>query len=277
MRVDISSSSVSIAADNTAGCGCRRPSASELCSFLAEYSTLLIGCGATCIRLEHNISRIAETFGMTVVSFIMPRHISLTVNDDISGESCTKVAETKKVPVSFYVNTRLSELSWEIADGRISFDEAIHRFRHIGKCEHQNRWLLLFLVAVANASFCRLFNGDLTAMAVVGIATGAGYLLKQTLLSLKVDVRAMIILCALVSSVIGATCEIFNLGTTPHIALATSVLYLVPGIPFLNSFSDLLNRHYICSLSRFMEASVLTACISIGLCAGMLLTGTGMF
>ncbi len=201
----------------------------------------------------------------------------MTVNDDLTGESHTKVAETRKVPVSFYVNTRLSELSWEIADGRIDFDEAIHRLHHIEKCDHQNRWLLLGLVAVANASFCRLFNGDLIAMAVVALATAAGYFLKQTLLSLKVDVRVMMILCALVSSVIGASCELFNLGTTPHIALATSVLYLVPGIPFLNSFSDLLNRHYICAFSRFIEAAVLTACLSIGLCAGMLVTGTGMF
>ncbi|MDE6485541.1 MAG: threonine/serine exporter family protein [Duncaniella sp.] len=278
MQISITpSESVSLAAEKGQACRCRRPSVKELCSFLSRYSALLIGCGATCIRLEHNIDRIAATFGMRIVSYIMPRHISLSVIDNETEESVTMVVETARTPISFYVNTRLSELSWEIADGRVDFDEALHRFNHIATCEHQNGWILLGLVAIANASFCRLFGGDIVAMGIVALATAAGYRLKQILLSRKIDVWVMVMICSLVSSVIGATCEVMDLGTTPHIALATSVLYLVPGIPFLNSFSDMLYRHYICALSRFVDAAVLTACLSIGLCAGMLITGTGMF
>ncbi len=278
MQISVTpSETVSLAAEKSQACRCRRPSVKELCSFLSRYSALLIGCGATCIRLEHNIDRIAATFGMRIVSYIMPRHISLSVIDNDTDESVTMVVETARTPISFYVNTRLSELSWEIADGRIDFDEALQRFHHIATCEHQNGWLLLALVAVANASFCRLFGGDIVAMGIVALATAAGYRLKQILLSQKIDVWVMVMICSLVSSVIGATCEVMNLGSTPHIALATSVLYLVPGIPFLNSFSDMLYRHYICALSRFIDAAVLTACLSIGLCAGMLITGTGMF
>lgn len=276
--ISISSSpSVSLAAESEPYSRCRRPSPKELCSFLADYSALLIGYGATCIRLEHNIARIAATFGMKAVTYIMPRHISLSIIDPSSADSVTMVAETAKTPVSFYVNTRLSELSWEIADGRIDFDEAVHRFRHIASCGHQGKWILLMLVAIANASFCRLFGGDVTAMAVVALATGTGYWLKQQLLGWKTDPRVVVMICAFASSLIGASCEILGMGTTPHIALATSVLYLIPGIPFLNSFSDMLYRHYICALSRFIDASLLTACLSIGLCAGMLVTGTGMF
>ena len=85
------------------------------------------------------------------------------------------------------------------------------------------------------------------------------------------------LLCAFGSAVIGATGALFGLGATPYTALGTSVLYLVPGIPFLNSFSDLIYRHYLCALSRFMDAVVLTCCLSAGLCAAMLLMRTGMF
>ncbi|MDE6344424.1 MAG: threonine/serine exporter family protein, partial [Muribaculaceae bacterium] len=63
----------------------------------------------------------------------------------------------------------------------------------------------------------------------------------------------------------------------PSIALGTSVLYLVPGIPFLNSFSDMIYRHYFCAFCRFTDAVVLTCCLSIGLCAGMMLMNVGMF
>ena len=92
-----------------------------------------------------------------------------------------------------------------------------------------------------------------------------------------VDLRVAVLASAFVSSVLGATALLFGLGNTPAIAMGTSVLYLVPGIPFLNSFSDLVYRHYICSMSRFADAMVLTACLSAGLCAGMALMGVGMF
>lgn len=135
----------------------------------------------------------------------------------------------------------------------------------------------MVLAAFANASFCRLFGGDFMAMLVVWIATLAGYFLKILLLGRGVDVRVMAIVCAFVSAVLGTTDQLFGLGSTPDIALGTSVLYLVPGIPFINSFSDLLYRHYLCCFSRFMDAVVLTCCLSLGLCAAMLLMNVGMF
>ncbi len=114
-------------------------------------------------------------------------------------------------------------------------------------------------------------------MGVVFCSTLAGYYLKQTLCEAKVDIRIVFILCALVSSVLGASAALFHLGDTPEIAEWTSVLYLVPGIPFINSFSDLLASHYICAYSRFMDALVLTACMTIGLCGGAVLMNVGVF
>ena len=76
---------------------------------------------------------------------------------------------------------------------------------------------------------------------------------------------------------LGSTGLLFGLGGTSDVALATSVLYLVPGIPLINSFSDMLYRHYLSAFSRFADAAILTCCLSIGLCLGMLAMGVGMF
>ncbi len=253
------------------------PSASELTLFLSRYSARLLGSGATCIRLEKNIGRIAKAFGHETELTIMPRHIHISVWKEGATGIITSIARVSHTAVSFNTNTRLSELSWEIADGKISFDEAQERFSHIIDSDTQNKWHVLILVALANASFCRLFGGDLTAMAVVAVATLAGYYLKMILLGHGVDNRVMILTCSFVSAVLGASDILFRLGSTPSVALATSVLYLVPGIPFLNSFSDMLYRHYLCAFSRFADALVMTCCLSIGLCAAMLLMESGMF
>ena len=258
-------------------CDFSTPSGKALSQFLSTYGAWLMGVGATCIRLEKNVKRIARAYNKEAEIFIMPHHIHISVWDEGSSDATTSLATVRHTPISFNINNALSELSWEIADNKIDFDTAVHKFRHIINNDRQNKWIVLFLVTLANASFCRLFGGDMVAMAIVGIATMSGYYLKQLLLERNVDIRAVAVICSFVSSVLGATDALFAIGDTPMIAVGTSVLYLVPGIPFLNSFSDLLYRHYLCAFGRFADAVVLTCCLSFGLCAGMLLMHIGMF
>lgn len=249
----------------------------ELCVFLSHYAVWLLGCGATCIRLEKNVRRMAHAFGKEVELTIMPRHVHMTVYGRNKEEMFTSIDTVLHTAISFDINTRLSELSWEVADRKIGFAEAKARFEDIIGSNSGNKWVVLLLVTLANASFCRLFGGDWISMGMVGVATLVGFYLKQLLLGHGLDVRVTVFVCAFLSSILGATCALFGWGTTPNIAIGTSVLYLVPGIPFLNSFSDMLYCHYICAFSRFVDALILTGCLSVGLCCGMLLMNIGMF
>lgn len=260
------------------GCGCGDTrSLKDVCLFLSEYAAWLLGCGATCIRVERNIGRMAKVLGCEAVMTILPKHIHLTVCPLDHSDSYTYITATRTSVISFDINTRLSQLSWELTDGKIDFTEARRLFAEIISTPPADRRLVLLLASLANAAFCRLFTGDWYAVAVVFVSTLAGYYLKQVLCEHKVDIRVVFILCAFVSSVLAASAPLFHLGSTPAIAVGTSVLYLVPGIPFLNSFSDLLAGHYICSFCRLTHAVVLTCCLSIGLCGGLMMMNLGMF
>lgn len=253
------------------------PTLNELAVFLSRYSARLLGAGATAIRLEKNVTRIAQAYGARVEIFIMPAHVHISVWHLNENDSVSSLATVTHKVISYNVNTRLSRLSWEIADRQISFADALEKYERIIAGDGQNKWVVMLLVGLANASFCRLFGGDPQAMLSVALATIAGYYLKIVLLEHHVDVRVMAILCALLSSVIAGGSVLFDFGSTPDVALATSVLYLVPGIPFLNSFSDMLDRHYLCAISRFFDATIMTCCLSTGLCIGLFLLNLGMF
>lgn len=258
---------------------CGRLSAGDVCVFLADYGARLLASGATCIRLDRNVGRMAEAAGMEADMTVMPRHIHLTVLDRRSGEMLTSIATVPDSGINYAVNAELSRLSWEVADGRISLTGARERYDAIiaGAGGRRSVQAVILAVAAANASFCRLFGGDWIAMTIVGLATLAGYYLKVKLLAGKVDVRLVFIVCAFVSTVIGATDALFDIGGTREIALSTSVLYLVPGIPLLNSFSDMLYRRYLCAFARFADAAILTCCLSLGLLTGLLLMRVSLF
>lgn len=249
----------------------------EAAAFLAEYASLLAGCGATSIRIEKNTRRMANAFGLGFDIFIMPAHVSVSVWGRNPTEPAVVQRKTANCGISFNLNARLSRLSWEVADNNLGLAAAVGRFGSIRETKPTGKREVLILTSLANASFCRLFGGDAVAMLIVFVSTLAGYRLKQVMLEDKRDVRLTFLCASFFSAVLSAGGHIFDIGTTPEIALGTSVLYLIPGVPYINSVSDLIYKHYLCAFSRFMDAAVLTACLSAGLCTGMLLLGLKWF
>lgn len=257
--------------------GLKTPSDDELCWFLARYSARLLGCGATCIRLQKNVVRIAQTYGRRVGVYIMPRHVHITVWKEGQLGHSTMIASVRHNTVSFSIISKLSELSWRVADSHMDFGSAVEMFERIVHTDHQSQWLVLLLVSLAGAAFCRLFGGDVLSMLVVALGTALGYSCKLLMLRRKIDGRATVFTCAFLSTLVTSYSAILPIGFTYPIAVGTGILYLVPGIPFLNSFSDLIYRHYICAFSRFIDAVVMTACLSGGLCAALWLLNVNVF
>ena len=237
--------------------------------FIADYAARLWGCGATCIRIEKNVRRIAGSFGLPVEFVITPSHINLTIWSNDRSEAFSIIRKHYKSPISFNINTRLSKLSWDIAEGRRGFEDARNEFWKICKTKAENPYKVLLLVSLANASFCRLFGGDAVSMLIVFLSTLGGYRIKQIMLEDKIDVRLVFLVASFFSAVASASGHLFGLGSTPETALASSVLYLIPGIPYINSVSDMLDGHYVCAFSRFMDGLMLTACIALGFCGGL--------
>ena len=240
--------------------------------FLAHYASALLSYGATTIRIEKNIDRIALRYNTTVELTVLPLHVTVTVWDEDKDHSYTINEKIKGNGIDFDKNTQLSKLSWAIFDNDLPLEDAKKRFAEITARPRLNQALVTVLTGAANASFCRLFGGDPISMLIVFVATVCGFYLKNKLHGgWKWDLRLVTILSGCVATVIASSGYVFGLGSTPDIALGTGVLYLVPGVPFINSINDLINGHYICSISRFIQASIITVCLSLGLCLGYII------
>ena len=245
-----------------------------LSEFLLEYATTLMGAGVHTNRAVRNISRIAAAYGYSADMTIFQRNItmSLICKDD---ETLRRTSVRKLKPLAFNLNLiqQLSELSWLPVDNNVSIAEMEQAFRSMVRTKRFSRWTDLLLVSVGNAAFCRLFNGDLWAMLTVFAATMLGFLAKQQLTRLKYNPLGVIILSAFTASMAAACAVLFQIGSTPQIALAASVLFLVPGVQMINSIMDLMHGHILMGISRGIHSIMMIACIAIGLSATMLIVG----
>ena len=240
--------------------------------FVADYASTLFSYGATTIRIEKSIERIARKYGADVQLTVLPMHIMVTVWDHDHEHSYTINEKVKGNGIDFDKNTQLSKLSWTIFDNDLPLEEAQRTMNDIARLPRLDPFLVTMLTGAANASFCKLFGGDWISMLIVFVATICGFYLKNKLHGQwQWDLRLVTILSGCLATVIASSGYVFHIGSTPDIALGTGVLFLVPGIPFINSVNDLINGHYICAFSRFTQATITTVCLSLGLCLGYLI------
>ena len=143
------------------------------------------------------------------------------------------------------------------------------KYRQIVSRPSIHPFFVLMLVGFANASFCRLFGGDWWSMGVVFSATLCGLFLKQLMTRSGINHYIVFMVSSFVASLCASIALIFD--TTSEIALATSVLYLVPGVPLINGVIDIVEGHILSGLSRLIQAFLLIVCIAVGLSVTLLL------
>ena len=138
--------------------------------FLRDFTTELYASGATTIRIEKNLGRIAESWHTKADFSVLPTCIVLNLWDEREERSYSVTGKIPADRINFNTVSDLSGLSWKIVEEGLDVTQATGIFRNILKKKRLNPWLVLVLVGLANASFCELFGGDLVSMLIVFIA-----------------------------------------------------------------------------------------------------------
>ncbi len=252
-----------------------RPCAEKM---IAELAASLASAGATSSLLESSVRYLCARFGVSAEIIGFPKHVLLSVSGKKLSDHYTITQKLLPNPLDFHRITLLHRLARETLEKMYPPEIFWNRFQEILQEKRLSPNLVLVLTGLANASFCKLFNGDWISMGIVFVATVSGFYLKNALHGrFQIDLRLATIFSAFVSTVLGCAGYAFQLGGTPDVALATSVLYLVPGIPYINALSDLLNGAFLSCIRHAFNATILTVCLSIGFCLGLISTNLHFF
>ena len=187
----------------------------------------------------------------------------VSVRDTESHEVYNEMAAIPAFPISFELNAELSALSWDAYDNRLPLADLRKKYAEIIARPKMDPLCILFLVAFANASFCALFGGDWTSRGIVFSATLIGFYIRQVMQKRHINHYIVFMVSAFAASL--AASSALTLDTTSEVAIATSVLFLVPGVPLLNGVIDIVEGHVITGCSRLIQALLLVLCIAVGL------------
>jgi uncharacterized membrane protein YjjP (DUF1212 family) len=250
------------------------PTIEQISDLLTDIASSLMTSGAHTMRIIQNVSRMAKTFGYDIDLSVFQLSIMMSItNKENPSNRMTIIKKTKPLLLNFTCVSDISALSWDTYDKNLPYDEVRRKFEEIISQKRMSRWLVLILVGFANAAFCGLFKGDLYAISLVFIGTLAGFYVRQEMIIKKINHLVVFTTSAFVASLISGIGYVLPLGNTPEIALAASVLYLIPGVPLINSVLDIIEGHILTGIARLVNASSLIVCIAIGLFASMLILG----
>ena len=243
----------------------------EIGTILLDIGAYLMSSGASSNRVRITVDRIAETYGYQADMLITNRALMITVNDKEHKEYFSQIKRTSPHGVNFKLVSGISRMSWRIVAEKWSLKQIHEELDRLSTLPHYPRLLILTLVSLAGASFCRLFGGDSIEMATTFFATFIGLFVRQEAHKMNFNSYLCILFASIVASLISGLGFKLGLSDTMEHAFASSVLFLIPGVPLINLFTDIIDGNILNGMVRGMNAIVIIFMIALGLLSAMLI------
>ena len=231
---------------------------------LLETGALLMVCGASTGRVRNTINRISESFGYTTDMLISQRSLMLNVSNNEYGQIFSSLKRTKEHTINFSILSGISRMSWMVVEENWTIKQIDEEIERLKSEKTYPRITILILVGLAGAAFCRLAGGDYLEMGMVFIGSFLGLLIKQQATKMKYNSYICVYFAALTSSLIAGIPLKFYIGNFNEHAFATSVLFLIPGVPLINSFSDIIEGNLQNGLIRGLNGFIISFSIAMG-------------
>ena len=243
----------------------------ELGEMLLEIGSLLMVSGANTERVKITITRIAGAFHCDSDLMITNHALMLTLTYKDHIKTFTRVKWVPNMHLNFNLISDISTMSWKIVEEKWSVERINKEMKLLNRKPLYPRFLVIMLVALAGASFCRLFDGGLTEMILCFLGTFVGLFVRQETMKLKFNFYLCIFFAALTSSFMVGVYSFFNPEADFVHTLSTCVLFLIPGVPMINSFSDLIDGNVLNGATRGVNVLVIAFAIALGLMVSLLI------
>ncbi|MCD7974003.1 MAG: threonine/serine exporter family protein [Candidatus Azobacteroides sp.] len=253
-------------------------SAPEFADFILDIGVFLLSSGAHCGRVFSNINRFAERWNFSVN--INPTISGLTVTVKDKKDVLNSVTRYKTAPahaVHLRMLSEISKLSWDTQEESCSFEDVKSRFKEVKKIKNYNSMLVSVAVGISCACLCLLAGGNYLNGIIAFIASFTGSLVRFKILKLQFNLMISFVIAAFTTTMIAGLDMIYHIGSSPEATLATSVLYLIPGVPLINTTIDLIEGYLSSALARALFSGFILLCIAAGMTISILIMGIHYF
>jgi len=232
---------------------------------IIKAAVLMLEYGAESTLIESTAQRLGLALGVDSVEVsLIPSAIVLTTLSNKQSQSLTTTRRAHHKPINMIIVCNLQKMCQDLEKYQYDVNFVLKTMKEM-QSDYYNRWLVVFMVGLSCASFAYLYKADWQAFGITFIASSVAMFVRQELARKKFVMIITFGVTAFVATLIASTAYIFNLSSTPNIALSSSVILLAPGFPFVNSVLDAVKGYLAMGWGRWMQAVLLTVATSIGI------------
>lgn len=247
----------------------------QIIDLLSQIGKLLLQHGAETALVETSIKKAASRLDYQDLEIlILPNVIllSLPSNGNVYN---TKLQKAERQDVNFSALDKVDSII-ETINPTTNISELINQLQEENSLSPMYPYYLRSIMAgLGCASFSLLFGGDIYIFATTFLASYIGFYVNGFLLKRYFNPFVVIIIVSFVTTIISGLLTLHN--DVAHIAISSSILFLVPSVAFINSVNDLTKRHYTTGIIRGIRGVIISFAIAIGISLALNILGVEKF
>ncbi|WP_231038498.1 threonine/serine exporter family protein [Pectinatus haikarae] len=193
-------------------------------------------------------------------------YTTLMINVSMDGYSITKFQKCCQHNVNMALLAGISRLSWRAIEEDFSLDRYE---RALDKLESRDpRYTPLIIIigaALACGGVSRLFGGDWTAFFYTAVCAAIGVYLRIKCDRWQINTYMGIAIAAFAATVCAYFASYLPYTDTPWHPMLTCAIFIVPGIPLINSIDDLLDNYITAGTTRAINTVLMIGSMSFGI------------
>ncbi len=234
---------------------------------ILSVGQLLMENGADTSQISRDMKRVAAYMGIPSEKFhlhIMYTTLMLNISDET--HSHTSFRKCPKHGVDMRIISGVSRLTWRAMREHYTLDEFRGELKIIAERPRMyNKWLTACAAGTGCGAFCTLFGCDINAALYTAVSAIIGKLVQmQCHDRFGINPYVSMTFAAFAATIVAYFTHLLPT-TTPWHPLIAAALFLVPGIPMINAFSDMLNTYLISSSARIMHTSIIVGAMTFGI------------
>ena len=227
---------------------------------------LLMENGADTTQIVRDMKRVAAFMGIDESKLhlhIMFTTIMLNISDE--HHSHTSFRKCPKHGVNMKTISAVSRLTWRALREHYTLDEFKGEIEAIVKRPRYPHWLTVLAAGSGCGSFCTLFGCDFPAAIYTAISAMVGkFVQMQCAERFGINPYVSMMIAAFSALTVADLMHFLPTSTPWHPMIAAS-LFLVPGVPIINAFSDMLNTYLIGGTARILHTLIIVGASSFGI------------
>jgi uncharacterized membrane protein YjjP (DUF1212 family) len=191
----------------------------------------------------------------------------VAVSGVAEGRSLTVLRPVGPIGVHLGRASEATVLGERVARGEVATAALVSEIERLkALAPRYNRWALIAAAAFAAAAFSQLPGGDGGALGIAFLAGGVGQFVRSLLQARQLPIAPVTLSCGVLSACLAGVGLRLGLSQTAPATAVASVIYLVPGLPLINGFIDLVSHKYLAvGLERMANAAFLFLLLAIAM------------